>query len=190
MADVLVVYASLEGQTAKVARRIVETLVRRGDRVTAAPVEAGPSPAAYDAVVVGASIHAGRFPAAIVRYVREHLRALRDRPNALFVVCLTAARDDAAARETIAGYLGELREATGWIPEEEARFAGALRYRDYGLLKRALMRRIARAGGLDTDASRDHEYTDWGAVEAFASDFADRVAAGDEGSGRLRTALR
>ena len=40
-----------------------------------------------------------------------------------------------------------------------ATFAGALRYRDYGLLKRLMMKWIARQEGGDTDTSRNYEYT-------------------------------
>jgi len=34
-----------------------------------------------------------------------------------------------------------------------------------------MMRIIVRMAGGDTDASRDHEYTDWAAVERFAAEF-------------------
>jgi menaquinone-dependent protoporphyrinogen oxidase len=33
------------------------------------------------------------------------------------------------------------------------------------------MRRIASRKGLDTDTSRDYDYTDWDAVDRFARDF-------------------
>jgi menaquinone-dependent protoporphyrinogen oxidase len=37
------------------------------------------------------------------------------------------------------------------------------------------MRRIACAEGGDTDTSRDHEYTDWQQVEAYADRLAQRA---------------
>ena len=49
-------------------------------------------------------------------------------------------------------------------------FAGALVYTRYGWLKKRLMRSIAKRDGSDTDMSRDHEYTDWDAVDEFARD--------------------
>ena len=56
-------------------------------------------------------------------------------------------------------------------------FAGALLYTRYGWVKRHLMRAIARHEGGDVDTSRDHDYTDWDAVEHFAGDVAAMVAA-------------
>jgi menaquinone-dependent protoporphyrinogen oxidase len=38
------------------------------------------------------------------------------------------------------------------------------------------MRFIVRMARGDTDTSRDYEYTDWSAVERFASEFAARLA--------------
>ena len=38
------------------------------------------------------------------------------------------------------------------------------------------MQRVARKAGLSTDTTRDHEFTDWNAVERFATEFANLVA--------------
>ncbi len=51
-------------------------------------------------------------------------------------------------------------------------FAGALRYSEYGWMMKRVMKSIARREGNDTDTSRDHEYTDWPAVDRFANDVA------------------
>ena len=56
--------------------------------------------------------------------------------------------------------------------------AGALLYRRYGLLVRTMMRFISSIVGASTDTSRDHEYTDWQAVDGYAKEFAARVEAG------------
>src|SRR5690606_41877313 len=72
---------------------------------------------------------------------------------------------------------------TGWQPAEAVAFAGALRYSAYNLLLRWVMRRIARKAAAHlpgaTDTSRDHEYTDWAAVDAFADAFAHRLVAAE-----------
>ncbi|HSJ13546.1 MAG TPA: hypothetical protein VK939_03970, partial [Longimicrobiales bacterium] len=44
---------------------------------------------------------------------------------------------------------------------------GALRYSEYGVLKRLMMKHIARSHGLSGDTSRDHELTDWDRVRSF-----------------------
>ena len=50
-------------------------------------------------------------------------------------------------------------------------FGGALAYSRYGRFTRWIIRRIARSKNLGTDTSRDYEYTDWRAVDAFARHF-------------------
>jgi menaquinone-dependent protoporphyrinogen oxidase len=62
MADVLLLYASTHGHTAKIAARIAEGLRAEGvgevnvrDAVDAGAID----PAAYEAVIVGDSLHAG-----------------------------------------------------------------------------------------------------------------------------------
>jgi menaquinone-dependent protoporphyrinogen IX oxidase len=39
------------------------------------------------------------------------------------------------------------------------------------------MRLLMHRGGHASDVSRDHDYTDWPAVDAFAQEFAAQVAA-------------
>jgi menaquinone-dependent protoporphyrinogen oxidase len=44
-----------------------------------------------------------------------------------------------------------------------------------------MMKRIVRdkPGGVSTDTSRDHEYTDWDQVKRFAEDFLERLVPQD-----------
>lgn len=74
---------------------------------------------------------------------------------------------------------------------DETLLAGALKYRSHGVLERFLMKLIAKHSGGDTDTSRDYEYTDWAAVDAFARHFAghlDEVAGHAEARARRSTA--
>jgi menaquinone-dependent protoporphyrinogen oxidase len=104
-------------------------------------------------------------------FVRVNRDAIASRPAGFFEVSLSAAADDEEARAEAARYVDEFLETTGWDPDRVGVFGGALRYSEYGFLKRALMKRIARGATGDTDTSRDYEYTDWDAVETFARDF-------------------
>ena len=178
MGDVLVAYATSEGQTEKVARRVAERIAAAGhgaDLVHLADVD--PDVDAYDGVVVGASVHAGTFQRAVKRFAEAHRESVAARPNAFFFLSLTAA-DDAEESRAAVSELGEAIEAeTGWHPDDVAAFAGALRYSEYGPLKRFVMKRIARQYDGGTDTSRDYEYTDWGEVDAFADRFAERIDA-------------
>jgi menaquinone-dependent protoporphyrinogen oxidase len=90
MRDVLILYASKHGHTAKIANRIAQAI--REDGVSAHLHDArsadAVSPSGYDVVVVGASIHAGHHQREIVDWVKEHRAALAAKPSAFFSVCL------------------------------------------------------------------------------------------------------
>jgi menaquinone-dependent protoporphyrinogen oxidase len=170
MSRFLVAYASSHGQTATIARRIVETLRAEGHRVELRDdlCRSGPDPAAYDAVVVGSSIHRGHYGPDLVDWLRQRHVALNTMPSAFFSVCLAVLEDRDAART----YIDELEEDTDWTPRYRTTFAGALRYPAYDFATRLLMRVLMRRGGHPTDIRREYEYTDWDAVDAFARDCA------------------
>lgn len=178
MPSALVLVSSREGQAAKIARRIAEGLHQAHVQVALRDV-ARPDPAAhlarFDGIVIGGSIHYGHHAPALRELVKNHRTILRTRHSAFFSVSLAAggpARNDEQARR----YLEEFAATTGWSPDQAASFGGAVRPSKYGFLK-ALMVRItlARAGHV---VAGEHEYTDWSAVEAFAGDFARRLAVG------------
>lgn len=163
MPDVLVLYASVEGHTARIAERIAVRLRDRGFRVDVAPADAQLKLSDYAGVIVGASVHYGRHPAWLARLLRRHIP--QGQKTAFFSVSL-------GAKQTYANRF--LRRAR-WTPDLVAVFAGALQYRKYAPLKRLLVRAFAAVARHDTDTSQDHEYTNWQAVDAFAAAFSQRL---------------
>lgn len=185
MARALVAYASSEGQTASIAERIGDVLEEAGHEATlvnATHPPAGFSPAEYDGALVAASVHKGRHQRSITRLVTDHREVLDRLPSAFVSVSLTAATgpDRPEPRE----YVTEFLEETGWDPDLSHVVAGALKYRKYGLLNRFVMKQIARSEGMSTDTTRDHEYTDWADVEAFAREFAAHLSDADVAASR------
>lgn len=175
MLSFLLVYATGEGQTTKVATRLADALVERGHETTTVQLGKGEDGAdvdieAHDAVLVGASIHLGKHQKSVRRFVEAHRKALDTKPTAFFQLSLSSASEEGAAEA--AGYADELFEATGWHPDRIGLFGGALRFSEYGLLTRFTMRRIARENHPDVDTSTDTEFTDWEEVDAFANDVA------------------
>lgn len=167
---VLVVFHTGEGQTEKIADRIVRDLERRDALVAMSDASSAPPPTAYDAVVVGDSIHGGRHSRQLARWIERYEEELATVPVALFQVSLTSAIDDDSHAAEANRLVQQLLDATGLDPAMVGLFAGALAYTRYGWLKRAVMKRIVAGEGGETDTSRDHEYTDWDAVDAFADD--------------------
>jgi menaquinone-dependent protoporphyrinogen oxidase len=58
----------------------------------------------------------------------------------------------------------------GWHPSKVRAAAGALSYTKYNFLVRFVMKRIAKAQGASTDTSRDHELTDWEALDRIVDE--------------------
>ena len=125
----------------------------------------------YDGVIIGASIHLGKYQPYMLDYARRHGQSLSEMPAAFFSVCLTAAGDSPEERAQVAEYLATWTQETGWEPALVGSFAGALRYTQYGFIKRFIMRGIAKKSTGDVDTSRDYEYTDWESVAEFATNF-------------------
>lgn len=178
MARILVAFASTHGHTAAIAARVAAVLGTHDHEVIVDGHvgRTDPLPHEFDLVVVGASIHRGAHQREIVDWSRRHAVALNVRPSALFSVCLAAAEHDDAARATARDYLDDFEDRTGWLPRLRTTFAGAIQYREYGLATRVAMRALMHQGGHPTDTTRDHDFTDWRAVDRFACDCAQLVA--------------
>jgi menaquinone-dependent protoporphyrinogen oxidase len=180
MAHVLIMYATKEGQTEKIARRIVKTLAVQGHAVELFNAdEALPSDLErFQVAIVGGPIHAGGYPRSIVRFARAHRDLLERIPSAFFSVGLAVASRMSDGRAQTLELVEKFVKQTGWRPRHVELIAGALPYSKYNFLIRFIMRRIAAKEGGDTDTSRDYEYTDWPAVDRFASNLAEAAAAG------------
>jgi menaquinone-dependent protoporphyrinogen oxidase len=175
MSKILVLFSTHDGQTEGVAERIGFRLSKAGHEVSVLSVDspdASRSIDASDAVIVGGAIRYGHFASSLADFIRRNAPLLLSRPSAFYSVSLSAAKDSADAHALMA----EFEAATGWVPDDAAVFAGALRYSRYSPFMRFLMKRIARANGEETDTSHDYEYTDWKAVDRFAAAFALKIA--------------
>jgi menaquinone-dependent protoporphyrinogen oxidase len=171
MSKVLIVYATGEGQTEKIARRIAATLDAAGHSTELLDTDRPGSPLdleSFEVVVVGAPIHAGGYPRSLVRFAREHRALLESTRAVFFSVGLAVQSRISDGRAQTLQIVEGLVKRTGWRPERVELFAGALPYSKYNFLIRFIMRRIVAKEGGDVDTSRDYEYTDWRAVERFA----------------------
>jgi menaquinone-dependent protoporphyrinogen oxidase len=179
MTKIMIGYGTTEGQTARIADHIAEVIRGQGFEVQVLDLKGSQDVGldGYDAVIVGGSIHMGKHEDHVADFVRKNRATLQRVPSAFFSVSLAAHGDMANAE----AYVANFSEQTGWHPAQVGFFGGALLYRQYGFLKRLMMRRIVRdkPGGLSTDTSRDHVYTDWEEVEGFAKAFLERVVPKD-----------
>jgi len=179
--NALIVYASRKGQTRKIAARIGDVLEGAGHDVRVIEVMELPGDLdleRFDLVVVGSSVKFGRHAGAIADFVRARRETLARRATGFFSVSGSAIAGtpdgERMAEEQVETFLAE----TGWRPDRVARFAGAVPYTRYDPFTRWFMKRLQRRAGRSTDTARDHEYTDWGAVERFGRKLAFPAAAG------------
>lgn len=169
--NVLLLYGTTEGQTKKITQFVADRLVQKGHRVSianAAEGGLGHDPRGFAAVLIAASLHAGRYQAAVVRFVRENRTAISARPNAFLSVSLAAASDDSGDLTGLKQCVDKFIAETGWTPGSIHHVAGAFRFTAYGFFKRWAMRYIAYRKGAPTDTSCDYELTDWDDLAGFA----------------------
>jgi menaquinone-dependent protoporphyrinogen oxidase len=128
----------------------------------------------HQAIIVGASVHAGAYEHEVRDWVRAHLDGITGRPNAFFSVSLASATHDAAHDAEAQEVTRRFFEQVGWHPTLVGRFGGALEYSKYNPLMRRLMKWIVRKKehGRYLDTSHDYDLTDYAEVDAFAEAFA------------------
>jgi len=178
MPRILIVFGTTDGHTARIASAIGDAVTDAGGvaSVFRATTDA-PDPGRYDAVIVAASVHRGRFQQPVVDWIRTHASRLNGMPTAFVSVSLGILQKDAAVQADVASIVTRFLDGTGWRPTARLGVAGALLYTYYWWLTRLVMRRIAHKAGGDTDTSRDYVYTDWAALRHFVDGFARRVGA-------------
>jgi menaquinone-dependent protoporphyrinogen oxidase len=189
---ILLAYASSEGQTKKIAERISLDLQVLSVAVEVVPIADAPiNLDQYDAVLVGASIHVGKHPPEAVEFVQAHRARLAATPSAFFSVSLAAADHDDEHQAQAQRYVQEFFDQVDWHPELVGCFGGALRYTQYGFVKKLIVRHIAKTTDKATDTHHDHEYTDWDDVDHFTQAFATHLGfdlsseRSDRGAARL-----
>ena len=181
-------YATREGQTRRIAEHIASALLTHGVAADVRDVSRLRGPIdwdSYSAVIVAASVHVGHHEKEIIRFARTW-RAELERAKAAFIsVSLSerGAEDPGETPERRKTYAKDVQQMldrfvsqTGWRPAFVKPAAGALMYSRYNLLIRFVMKRIARQAGASTDTSRDHEFTDWAALDGFVSSLLESAA--------------
>jgi menaquinone-dependent protoporphyrinogen oxidase len=187
MTPVLVLYATREGHTRRVAEHIATSARAHGlaaDVVDSAYIPAGFSLDRYSAAIIVASVHRAKHEREIVKFLKDHAEALNRMPSAFLSVSLSEAGAEnikappdrrAHCAADVKRMIDAFLEETGWHPSRMKPVAGALLFTKYNFLLRFVMKRISRQAGGVTATSKDHEYTDWKALDNFVEEFAQAI---------------
>jgi menaquinone-dependent protoporphyrinogen oxidase len=170
----MIIYATIEGQTRKIAERIAAHAEEKGHAAALMNVNAAQEFGLEkpDAVILAAPIHAARYPTPFVDFVHREKDWLNALPSAFVSVTLSIDSEHDDERAAAANFPETLKAETGWRPKAVHNAAGALRFTEYDFFKRWMMRRIAEAEGAPTDRG-DVEFTDWRLLDDFVDAFLD-----------------
>jgi len=176
----LIVFGTTDGQTAKIAKHILETAHGLGHSVALERADGDDpvTPEGFDAAVLAGSVHAGQYQKPLAEYARRHADALSAIPTLFLSVSLTAAGDDPEEWKELAACSDRFAEETGWTPDRVEQVAGAFKFTDYGFFTYWAMRWIARQKDQTVGAHENREYTDWDALDRLIGEWTGKLTAG------------
>lgn len=168
MAGILIVYSSIDGHTRTICERLRQLTEGSGRSVTLVSIDDADAVdlAAFDKIVVGASIRYGKYRQRVLDFVNANANVLDARPNAFFSVNIVARKPQKNRPETNP-YVRKFLQQVRWRPKHLEVFAGRLDYPRYGLVDRLMIRFIMWVTRGPTDPATVVEFTDWSRVEAF-----------------------
>lgn len=169
MASVLLAYSTVDGHTLTICERIADVLRAHDCEAVLGAIDDGPEPdlAAFDKIVIGASIRYGKHRPQVSDLIRRNQPLLESRPSAFFSVNVVARKAEKNTPATNP-YLQKFLRSIDWQPQHLAVFAGKIDYPRYGFLDRLVIRFIMWMTRGPTDPTAVVEFTDWDKVDDFA----------------------
>jgi menaquinone-dependent protoporphyrinogen oxidase len=175
--NVLIVYATTEGQTRKIAEWTATRIRERGHQaklLDSAAVESDLDLEAYDAFIVAASVHQECHQEEITNFVIAHREALATKPSAFISVSLSAVLE--GAKTEAQKYVDSFLSVSGWQPRRTLLLGGALRFTEYDYFQEQIVKFIVMKRGDAPSTGRDREFTDWQALADFVDGFLEAAA--------------
>ena len=165
--NILIAYASTEGQTRKIARYAADYLIGQGHSVELAGAEDAKDAelARFDAVLLAGSVHAGKYQKSLTALAKSKAAALKQVRSAFMSVSLAASGTDVDDWAGLSECVNRFAEKTGWTPPTVMHVAGAFRFSEYDFFKSWAMRWIAAQKDQEVDPHKDKEFTDWAALK-------------------------
>ena len=174
MSSILVAYSTTDGHTPRICERLRQVMVQQGHAVTVVALAQADALdlAAFDKIVIGASIRYGKHQPQVAEFIARHQALLESKANAFFTVNIVARKPEKNRPETNP-YLIKFLRQIAWKPKLLGVFAGKLDYPRYRFFDRLMIRFIMLMTQGPTDPKAVIEFTDWSQVEAFGQKLSD-----------------
>lgn len=170
----IIIYGGTDGQTRKIAGHIKSEAEKTGADVFMYDASSDPpGPEGFDGAIIGSSIRNREFQSTVEAYILHHLTTLNTIPSVLFTVSsaaigLSKKGPNSLRAKGLNVLADRLLKKTKWNPLLIEHIAGAVKYTIYPRSVKFGFWLTALLSGLDTDTSKDYEYTDWKEVTVFA----------------------
>ena len=162
-----IIYATVDGQTKKIAHRLYHILEDQGFQVELFDIKDFHQPVlSFDWLIIGSSIRYGKHHLLIEKFMTQKQSDLRLIQTGFFSVNLVARKPDKSLPSNNP-YLLKFIDRLGWRPDILDVFAGMLDYHRYSFFDRWMIRLIMKMTHGPTHTERPIEYTDWKRVNEF-----------------------
>ena len=170
--SILIAYATIEGQTEKIARFLEARIKERGTPVTVYATSQVPDEINledYDKVILAASVHERRHPADFEVFLTVNRDQLNRRKTLLLSVSLSAAFPEGL--EEAQDYVDEMKMRTELDPDSEMLVAGAVRKKRYDYYATQVLQHVVLRGRDFDPTVQEHEFTDWDGLASTVDAF-------------------
>jgi menaquinone-dependent protoporphyrinogen oxidase len=159
---VLVIYATTEGHTRKIAEHVADRLHASGHKtvLTDADDTADANPANFDATIVAAPVYDGTYPASVIAFASARQSALQRTRSALLSVSLAAASTDPDDAAELDATVSMFTAQTRWQPDAVHHVMGALKCDRSDFFRRWALKLLSRETHVPSKAG-ECQLTDW-----------------------------
>jgi len=168
----LIVYATHEGQTGKIAHFIEDELRKSGRDTRLANALEATTDIDFDGVdivILAAPVHERRHPKLFEAFLTAQAGELAVRHTLMLSVSLSAAFPEGL--EEAEEYLIEMKMRCRFNQDVETLVAGAVRTSEYDYFASQLVRHVVLRDRDYDPARGEYEFTDWAALRKTLSDF-------------------
>ncbi|MBL4628387.1 MAG: flavodoxin domain-containing protein [Roseicyclus sp.] len=168
---VLILFATIEGQTGKIARFAQAEVEALGHETVLANAD-DPMELTFhdiDAVILAAPVHERRHPQNFEALLSVRKDELAARKVLMLSVSLNAAFPE--GRDEAKEYLVEMKLRTGLQADTEMLVAGAVRSSQYDYFATQVVQHVVMRNREYDANAEEHEFTDWDALKAGIDGF-------------------